>query len=224
MNKINRKIALLTAVLLLAVAAFGACSPAVQQSEQTGGIGPTGLQGEPGAMGATGPAGPTGATGATGATGPAGPTGATGATGPEGPTGPAGAPGLGTILFSCNPDDAACYPPSNTEMSVINLEVPVTAGNTVKLDYVFSFEAIATSNNRITLETRLYRDGVLLNTRSHIDINAAAGTTRFTCSDTYVDSPLATDTSLYDVRVIVISATNITAAGVINRRLDAIVF
>jgi hypothetical protein len=154
-----------------------------------------------------------------------GPTGAVGSTGPTGPTGPAGAdgsPGSGTLFFNQIPGLIACFPPIGTEITVIDLAAPVTAGQNVKLDYALSFEANAAANSSFTFETRLYRDATLINSRTYID-TTPAGTFRITCSDTYVDTAPANATSNYSVRVIVTQATIISATAS-NRSLNAIVF
>jgi hypothetical protein len=156
--------------------------------------------------------------GATGAVGDVGPTGVTG------PTGPTGAAGLGAVFFYQVPGVIACFPPLSTEVTVVDLSVPVTAGHQIKLDYALSFEANTTANSSLTLETRLYRDGTLINARTSSNLSASAGTFRFTCSDTYVDIAPANDTSTYSVRIIVTTATNVTSASAINRSLNAIVF
>ena len=102
--------------------------------------------------------------------------------------------------------------------------IGVTAGQNVKVDYGFGLNSVTTANYTINAEFRLYRDGVLIDTRGLDRVAAAAGTQRYPIANTYVDTAVATGTSTYEVRVIVITGTNVTSSAAINRNLNMIAF
>lgn len=104
------------------------------------------------------------------------------------------------------------------------MSVPVTTGDELKIDSVISVESITTANSVQVFETRLYRDGTLINTRTLERSISAAGTQTFQIPNTYVDTAVATTTSTYEVRVIFTTATNVTSASAINRNMNIINF
>ena len=115
------------------------------------------------------------------------------------------------------------FPPS-AEVTVITQNVPVTIGDDVKIDHAQGFEFVSTANYSITAEFRIYRDATLIHTRTLDRVGAAAGTNRIPFCDTHVDTAVANTTSLYEIRVIVTAATNITSATANNPDLNLIVF
>ncbi|OOM63723.1 hypothetical protein CLBCK_08580 [Clostridium beijerinckii] len=118
----------------------------------------------------------------------------------------------------------AVYPPINSEVSVVTLGVPTTAGENIKIDYALAIENATTANSTQTLEIRLYRDGTLITTRIVERTIAAAGTQRFVISNTFVDTAAITGTTTYDVRVIYTAAANITTGTAFNRNINTIAF
>jgi hypothetical protein len=205
----------------------GATGPQGEKGD-TGAIGATGAIGEQGLMGPIGPMGPAGPqgekgdTGAIGATGPQGPQGEKGDTGATGLQGPAGTSVF--LYFSEYNGPISVYPPLYTEVTVVSLICPLTAGMSAKIDYALSFEALGTANSSIAVEARLYRDGTLISSRGFIDSQSIAGVQKTTLSDTFVDVASVTSTATYSVRIIVTSSTNITSATVSNRNLNCMTF
>ena len=107
---------------------------------------------------------------------------------------------------------------------MISNSVAATAGDNLKIDYSLGTEVDTTANYTFTCEYRLYRSGTLINTRVLNRTQSSAGTQRFMVSNTYVDTALLTTTYLYELRVIVIGATNVTSASCVNRAINMIVF
>ncbi|MZL08806.1 collagen-like protein, partial [Clostridium beijerinckii] len=190
----------------------------------TGDTGVTGPTGDTGVTGPTGETGVTGPTGDTGATGPTGDTGVTGPTGDTGVTGPTGATGAPQLNFNQIAGGIAVYPPINTEVSVVAVSVPTTAGENIKIDYALAVESVTTANSTETFEARLYRDGTLITTRIIERTIVSAATQRFSISNTFVDTAVITGATTYDVRVIYTTATNVTSAAAFNRNINTITF
>ncbi|GIN34025.1 MULTISPECIES: collagen-like triple helix repeat-containing protein [Bacillus subtilis group] len=155
-----------------------------------------------------------------------GPTGATGATGAIGVTGPTGPTGPQNELFFTNtsgpiPVYSPPTVPLNTEVIVATVaNVPVTSGQDILINYALALETVATANNNVIFQVRLYRDGTLLQTRIFNRNAQLAGTQRFPLSDTYVDTVPATTTLTYTVRIAVTTASSITSATAFNRNLN----
>ena len=116
------------------------------------------------------------------------------------------------------------YPPLNTEVAVATVNIPVTTGLQVKIDYAVSVEVITTSNWAMSFEVRLYRDTTLITTKTFIDSAASAGTHRFSISNTQVDTSVSTETTGYQLRIIFTTATNVATGTALNRNINAIVF
>jgi multidrug efflux pump subunit AcrA (membrane-fusion protein) len=94
----------------------------------------------------------------------------------------------------------------------------------LKIDLAISVEAITSANSSLTFEVRLYRNGTLIATRTIQRNLSAAGTQRFPMANTFVDTAIATTTSIYEVRVIFTTATNVTSATALNRNINIISF
>ena len=109
-------------------------------------------------------------------------------------------------------------------MSVANVTNAVTAGNDVKVDYSLSLSYITTANYEIAAETRLYRDGTLLETREFNQSGSTAGTHTFAMLGTLVDTAPLTTTSTYEIRVITTTANNVTSGSVATRNMNLIIF
>ncbi|MED1143831.1 MULTISPECIES: hypothetical protein [Bacillus] len=82
-----------------------------------------------------------------------GPTGATGPTGPQ-----------NELFFTNTPGPITVYnPPTvqlNTEVIVATVaNVPVTSGQDILINYALALETVATANNNVIFQVRLYRDG-----------------------------------------------------------------
>ncbi|WP_143323948.1 collagen-like protein, partial [Clostridium sp. BL-8] len=177
--------------------------------------------GDTGATGVTGSTGSTGDTGATGATGSTGSTGATGATGVTGVTGPTGAPQL---AFTDAGGTLAASITLGTETSVVSTNVSTTSGQNVKVDFSVGVQVITAANSTIVFQLRLYSNGTLVAMREVDRVITSAGTQRFPVSNTYVDTATTTGTTTYDVRLVFLTATNVTSASAINRYLNCIAF
>ena len=93
----------------------------------------------------------------------------------------------------------------------------MVAGQNLKIDYAYAVDFVVTANWAFTFESRLYRDGNLINTRTMNRSAATAGTQRFPLSNTYVDTAPATSAaSTYSVKVIVTATTSVTSAATGN--------
>ncbi|SHI27980.1 hypothetical protein [Clostridium intestinale] len=169
---------------------------------------------------------PTGITGSTGVTGSTGETGVTGATGVTGETGTTGATGsiASALSFANTAGTIAVFPPLNTVVTVVSVAVPVTTGDELKIDFVIYIENVTEGSSEQTFETRLYRDGTLINTITIQRSISSAGPQTFQIPNTYVDTAVATIASTYEVRVIFTTAMNITSASAINRNMNIINF
>jgi hypothetical protein len=104
------------------------------------------------------------------------------------------------------------------------LNVPTTIGQNVKVDYAVSVDLVTTANSSFTFQTRLYRNGILIDTRSVQRSVTTAGISRFPVSSTNVNTAVITGTSTYEVRIIFTAAANVTSASAINTDLNAIRF
>lgn len=191
----------------------------------TGATGATGTTGETGPTGSTGSTGPTGATGATGSTGSTGSTGVTGSTGPTGVTGPTGSTGANPQLFYSEIAGPVPVAINGTETSIGTLSVPTVAGQLIKLDLAISVDVTTTANSNFTFQTRIYRNGVLVDTRSvQRNVNAAI-TSRFPIATTYVDATtLVTGTTSYEIRIIFTTVSNVSGSSALNVDINAITF
>ncbi|MUF99442.1 collagen-like protein, partial [Bacillus tequilensis] len=190
----------------------------------TGATGSTGATGVTGATGSTGPTGPTGATGATGSTGATGATGSTGATGATGSTGPTGSTGANPQLFFNEVAGPVSVAVNGTETSIGTLSMPTVTGQLIKLDFAISVDVTTTANSNFTFQTRVYRNGVLVDTRSvQRNVNAAI-TSRFPIATTYVDTATVTGTTSYEIRIIFTTVSNVSSSSALNLDINAIRF
>ncbi|WP_235850489.1 collagen-like protein [Niallia circulans] len=177
-----------------------------------------------GSRGPTGPTGPTGISGPTGPTGIPGPTGPTGATGPTGIPGPTGPTGANPQLFYNEVAGPVSVAVNGTETSIGTLSVPTITGQLIKLDFAISVDVTTTANSNFTFQTRVYRNGVLVNTRSvQRNVNAAI-TSRFPIATTYVEIATVTGTTSYEVRIIFPTASNVSSSSALNLEINAIRF
>lgn len=207
------------AVVVISKTTFGSVLiDDVSLIESAGGIGPTG------ATGVTGPTGATGATGTTGETGPTGATGATGSTGSTGVTGSTGSTGANPQLFYSEIAGPVPVAINGTETSIGTLSVPTVAGQLIKLDLAISVDVTTTANSNFTFQTRIYRNGVLVDTRSvQRNVNAAI-TSRFPIATTYVDATTVTGTTSYEIRIIFTTVSNVSGSSTLNLDINAITF
>ncbi|WP_045384442.1 NTTRR-F1 domain [Bacillus spizizenii] len=190
----------------------------------TGATGETGATGSTGATGVTGATGSTGATGVTGATGSTGSTGSTGATGATGSTGPTGPTGSGSQLNYTTVEGPVALAINNTETTVGTLNVPTNNGENIKVDYSISVDVVTTANSNFTFQIRMYRNGVLIDTRTvQRNINAAL-TSRFPVASTNVNTAVVTGTTSYEIRIIFMNASNVSSASAINLEINTIRF
>jgi hypothetical protein len=128
------------------------------------------------------------------------------------------------LAFSNNVASLDTVPPLNTEVSVATVSNAVTEGNDVKVDYSLSLLYVTTADYQIAAETRLYRDGTLLETREFNRSGSTAGTHTFAMLGTLVDTAPVTTTSTYEIRVITTTATNVTSGSVATRNMNLIIF
>ncbi|MGG4401550.1 collagen-like triple helix repeat-containing protein, partial [Paenibacillus amylolyticus] len=178
----------------------------------------TGVTGVTGATGVTGTTGTSGVTGATGATGTTGATGATGATGSTAASAPAD-----SSLFA-NSQTAALALPLTGETTIQTLNVPVVAGQRVKIDNSTQVAVVVGSNWSIAYNVNLRRNGVLINQLQLSRTGNASGTLRFLSSNTYVDTAPATTTNVYTVSIEFTTTSNVTSASAEVRNINAIRF
>ncbi|MHA7767117.1 collagen-like triple helix repeat-containing protein, partial [Bacillus atrophaeus] len=169
----------------------------------------------------------TGATGSTGATGVTGPTGATGVTGPTGPTGatgPTGPTAVNPQLFYNEVIGPVPVAVNGTETSIGTLNMPTVAGQLIKLDLAISVDVTTTANSNFTFQIRIYRNGVLIDTRSVQRNIIVAVTSRFPIATTYVNTAAVTGMTSYEVRIIFTTASNVTSSNALNLDINAISF
>jgi hypothetical protein len=111
-----------------------------------------------------------------------------------------------------------------TEAIIASISVPVTIGDNVKIDHGEGFEIVVSAAWTITAEFRIFRDGVLIHTRTLNRSGTPPATQRFVVADTYVDTAPATTTSTYELRAIITAATAVTSAAATNVDLNLMVF
>jgi hypothetical protein len=127
-----------------------------------------------------------------------------------------------SLAFDQTAGSITVSPPTSTEVTIASTSIAVVVGNRLKIDFAVSYDIVTTANYNFTCESRLYRDGVLINTRTINRIGTQAGTQRFPVSNTYIDTAVATTTSTYQIRGIITAATNVTSTNVVNRNLNII--
>ncbi|WP_330512842.1 SH3 domain-containing protein [Lacrimispora algidixylanolytica] len=115
-------------------------------------------------------------------------------------------------------------PSLDTEVAVANVSNAVIAGNEVKVDYSLNLSYVTTADYEIAAETRLYRDGTLLETREFNQSGSTAGTHTFAMLGTYVDIAPATTTSTYEIRIITTTAINVTSVSAVSRNINLLIF
>ncbi|MGM9954937.1 MAG: hypothetical protein ACI35J_03635, partial [Peribacillus sp.] len=115
-------------------------------------------------------------------------------------------------------------PITGVETTVATLNVPTTIGQNVKVDYAVSVDVTSTANSIFTFQTRLYRNGVLIDTRSVQRSENNATTSRLPVSSTNGNTAVITGTSTYEVRIAFTAASNVTSSVAINTDLNAIRF
>ncbi|EHA30461.1 GXT repeat-containing collagen-like protein [Bacillus subtilis subsp. subtilis str. SC-8] len=102
--------------------------------------------------------------------------------------------------------------------------MPTVAGQLIKLDLAISVDVTTTANSNFTFQTRIYRNGVLVDTRSvQRNINAAI-TSRFPIATTYVDATTVTGTTSYEIRIIFTTVSNVSGSNALNLDINAIRF
>ncbi|MEC1666474.1 collagen-like triple helix repeat-containing protein, partial [Bacillus mojavensis] len=148
-------------------------------------------------------------------------TGVTGSTGPTGPTGPTGA---NPQLFYNEVAGPVTVAVNGTETSIGTLSLPTVAGQLIKLDLAISVDVTTTANSNFTFQTRIYRNGVLIDTRAvQRNVNVAI-TSRFPMATTYVDATTVTGTTSYEVRIIFTTVSNVSGSSALNLDINAIRF
>jgi hypothetical protein len=81
-----------------------------------------------------------------------------------------------------------------------------------------------TANSNFTFQTRIYRNGVLIDTRAvQRNVNVAI-TSRFPMATTYVDATTVTGTTSYEVRIIFTTVSNVSGSSALNLDINAIRF
>ncbi|MCM3355860.1 hypothetical protein M3615_18940 [Bacillus halotolerans] len=145
-------------------------------------------------------------------------TGATGATGATGPTGP------NPQLFYNEVIGPVSVAVNGTETSIGTLNMPTVAGQLIKLDLALSVDVTTAANSNFTFQIRVYRTGVLIDTRSAQRNISVATTSRFPIATTYVDTVAAAGTTSYEVRIIFTAASNVSNSSVVNMDINAIRF
>ncbi|MEW4282455.1 NTTRR-F1 domain [Priestia koreensis] len=189
-----------------------------------GARGVTGAQGLQGVRGATGAQGLQGVRGITGAQGLIGLQGLQGLQGIRGVTGPQGPQGNPSIFFDQQVATIPIYPPLNTEITVNTVSVTAITGNIMKIDFAIGAVFASGENYNISYEARLYRNGILINSRVITRSGISSGTSRIPVSNTFVDISPIVGINLYEVRMIVTTASSITSFSAINRNLNIIKF
>ncbi|MEC0768501.1 hypothetical protein [Bacillus atrophaeus] len=102
--------------------------------------------------------------------------------------------------------------------------MPTVAGQLIKLDLAISVDVTTTANSNFTFQIRVYRNGVLIDTRSvQRNINVAI-TSRFPIATTYVNTAAVTGTTSYEVRIIFTTASNVSSSSALNLDINAISF
>ncbi|WP_458464456.1 hypothetical protein [Paenibacillus sp.] len=110
------------------------------------------------------------------------------------------------------------------ETTIQTLNVPVVAGQRVKIHNSTQVAIVVTSNWNIAYNINLRRNGVLIN-QSQLSRSAnPAGTIRFPSSNTFVDTAPATTTNAYTISIQFTTTTNVTSASAEVRNINAIRF
>lgn len=110
------------------------------------------------------------------------------ASGITGATGATGVTGATPQLTFAEVDGPVALTTTGTETSVVTMNVPTIIGQNVKVDYAVSIDVVTTANSNFTFQTRLYRNGTLVDTRSVQRSISAAGTSRFPIASTNVNT------------------------------------
>ncbi|WP_268290212.1 hypothetical protein [Bacillus inaquosorum] len=153
-----------------------------------------------------------------------GPTGATGSTGVTGSTGATGPTGSNPQLFYSEVAGPVPVAINGTETSIGTLSMPTVAGQLIKLDLAISVDVATTANSNFTFQVSVYRNGVLVDTRSvQRNINAA-NTSRFPIASTYGNNATVTGTTSYEVRIAYTAASNVDSSSALNLDINAISF
>lgn len=118
------------------------------------------------------------------------------------------------LAFSNAVGPIPVFPPLATEVPIVSVTQAVTAGQNLKIDYSYAIDFVVTASWSFVFESRLYRDGTLINTRTFNRSGTTAGNQRFPLSNTFVDTvPATSAASTYQVRVIVTAATSLTSGA-----------
>ena len=194
----------------------------------TGITGTTGATGDTGATGATGITGTTGNTGATGATGETGVTGATGITGATGDTGVTGATGVAenNRAFSSERLDSIYFYPFEDppEVTITTLEVPVLAGQNLKIDVSSTVICIHNERSQFSYAFQIYKNDTLWDLCRAGQFIADPGTERIPTSYTFTDSSSTTGINVYRFTIRLYYAVRTTRALLQRSRIVVTTF
>ncbi len=141
----------------------------------------------------------------------------------NGPTGPTGPTADVPVLISNEIAGSISVLPAGAEVTVVSVDVPVTTGDTVKIDYALTIDISALAVGIFNYEVRLYRDATLIDTRV-VNTALQIGSQSMPIDSTQVDTAVDTTTSTYSLRVFVTSAVLVTTVSAVNRDINAIVF
>ncbi|WP_315109816.1 hypothetical protein [Clostridium intestinale] len=193
--------------------------------------GPTGATGTTGITGSTGTTGETGATGITGTTGATGETGATGATGITGATGNTGATGATGVAennraFSSERLDSIYFYPFEDppEVTITTLEVPVLAGQNLKIDVSSTVICIHNERSQFSYAFQIYKNDTLWDLCRAGQFIADPGTERIPTSYTFTDSSSTTGINVYRFTIRLYYAVRTTRALLQRSRIVVTTF
>jgi hypothetical protein len=111
-------------------------------------------------------------------------------------------------------------------VAVVSITQPILTGQEIKLDFSMAVDFLTGSNWSVVFEVRLYRGATLINSRILSRSGNATGNQRIPIGNTYVDTaPSDNPTTVYQVRVIVTAASNVTSAATgVSNNLNSITF
>ncbi|MCK1992358.1 hypothetical protein MPH61_07085 [Peribacillus muralis] len=104
------------------------------------------------------------------------------------------------------------------------LNVPTIVGQNIKVDYAVSIDVVTVANSNFTFQTRLYRNGILIDTRAVQRSISSAGTARFPVASTNVNTAVLNGTTTYEVRIAFTVALNVVSSSALNIDINAIRF
>ena len=225
LNYISEETAVLSSLVPVKASLVIVQDDIVSPTSVTGPTGATGVTGPTGAIGETGVTGVTGATGAIGETGTTGATGETGATGITGATGATGVAENNRAFSSERLDSIYFYPFEDPpEVTITTLEVPVLAGQNLKIDVSSTVICIHNERSQFSYAFQIYKNDTLWDLCRAGQFIADPGTERIPTSYTFTDSSSTTGINVYRFTIRLYYAVRTTRALLQRSRIVVTTF